>query len=63
MRVLGGVLACLSAVAALPNPQQQIVLDPAAAAFFQQPDSSDPVDWPYRPLPWGEVNFIATTDT
>ncbi|TKA54035.1 hypothetical protein B0A53_03317 [Rhodotorula sp. CCFEE 5036] len=63
MRVLGGVVACLSAVAALPNPQQQIVLDPAAAAFFQQPDSSDPVDWPYRALPWGEVNFIATTDT
>lgn len=56
-------MACLSAVAALPNPQQQIVLDPAAAAFFQQPDSSDPVDWPYRALPWGEVNFIATTDT
>ena len=61
MRVLGGVLPFLTAVAALPNPQQ-IVLDPAAAAY-QQPDSSDPVDWPYRPLPWGEVNFITTTDT
>ncbi|POY76504.1 calcineurin family phosphoesterase [Rhodotorula taiwanensis] len=29
----------------------------------QQPDSSDPADWPYRDLPWGQVNFIATTDT
>lgn len=58
MRVLGGVLPFLTAVAALPNPQ--IVINPAA---FQQPDSSDPVDWPYRPLPWGEVNFITTTDT
>lgn len=60
MRPLGA-LALLSAAAALP---QQIVLDPSESATrpYQQPDSSDPVDWPYRPLPWGEVNFIATTD-
>ncbi|KWU42710.1 hypothetical protein RHOSPDRAFT_20722, partial [Rhodotorula sp. JG-1b] len=37
--------------------------DDGAAAGREQPDSSDPVDWPYRPLPWGEVNFITTTDT
>ncbi|GAA5934821.1 Smn1p [Sporobolomyces koalae] len=29
----------------------------------QQPDSSSPVDWPYRELPWGEVNVLSTTDT
>lgn len=29
----------------------------------QQPDSSPPTDWPYRELPWGEVNVISTTDT
>ncbi|GAA6025510.1 hypothetical protein JCM8202_001976 [Rhodotorula sphaerocarpa] len=35
----------------------------AAPAIYQQPDSKDPRDWPDRPLPWGEVNFVATTDT
>lgn len=62
MRSLGALALLTAAVAALPNPHaahEQIVLNPA----YQQPDSSDPVDWPYRPLPWGEVNFIATTDT
>ncbi|GAA5953147.1 hypothetical protein JCM3765_007425 [Sporobolomyces pararoseus] len=29
----------------------------------QQPDSSPPTDWPYRELPWGEVNVLSTTDT
>lgn len=29
----------------------------------QQPDSTSPTDWPYRELPWGEVNVISTTDT
>ncbi|GAA6063865.1 hypothetical protein JCM10212_003556 [Sporobolomyces blumeae] len=29
----------------------------------QQPDASPPVDQPYRPLPWGDVNIISTTDT
>ncbi|GAA5820908.1 hypothetical protein JCM3770_004862 [Rhodotorula araucariae] len=29
----------------------------------QQPGSTSPVDRPYRPLPWGEVNVLATTDT
>ncbi|GAA5891579.1 hypothetical protein JCM6882_004515 [Rhodosporidiobolus microsporus] len=30
---------------------------------LQQPDASPPTDWPYRPLPWGEINVLATTDT
>ncbi|GAA5901874.1 hypothetical protein JCM5296_002096 [Sporobolomyces johnsonii] len=30
---------------------------------LQQPGSTVPVDWPYRPLPWGDVNIISTTDT
>ncbi|GAA5864272.1 hypothetical protein JCM8547_001314 [Rhodosporidiobolus lusitaniae] len=29
----------------------------------QQPGSSDPQDWPYRELPWGDVNVVSTTDT
>ncbi|KAK4049583.1 hypothetical protein OIV83_004081 [Microbotryomycetes sp. JL201] len=32
---------------------------------FSQPDASPPTssDWPYRPLPWGDINILATTDT
>ncbi|BGP50766.1 hypothetical protein JCM10450v2_006692 [Rhodotorula kratochvilovae] len=33
------------------------------ADVAQQPGSTPPVDRPYRPLPWGEVNVLATTDT
>ncbi|CDR45765.1 hypothetical protein NBRC10512_002785 [Rhodotorula toruloides] len=31
----------------------------------QQPDAYPPTgsDWPYRPLPWGDVNILSTTDT
>ncbi|GAA5873619.1 hypothetical protein JCM3774_004993 [Rhodotorula dairenensis] len=51
-------------ITALPDhqPRAQIAFT-AAAPAVQQPDSTDPTDWPYRPLPWGQVNFIATTDT
>ncbi|XRM44285.1 hypothetical protein ABZX51_007432 [Aspergillus tubingensis] len=28
-----------------------------------QPDSHNTTHWPTRPLPWGEINFIHTTDT
>ncbi|GAA6007091.1 hypothetical protein JCM10207_001503 [Rhodosporidiobolus poonsookiae] len=31
--------------------------------LLQQPDSSPPTDWPYRALPWGDVNVLSTTDT
>ena len=30
---------------------------------LQQPDGHDATNWPWRPLPWGEINFIHTTDT
>ncbi|RAL02629.1 Ser/Thr protein phosphatase family protein [Aspergillus ibericus CBS 121593] len=29
----------------------------------QQPDANNATNWPWRPLPWGEVNFLHTTDT
>ncbi|GAA5984914.1 hypothetical protein JCM10908_002448 [Rhodotorula pacifica] len=60
--VLLATLSCRQ-VAALPQRPQQIPFTGARAGTAQQPDSSDPLDWPYRPLPWGEVNILATTDT
>ncbi|GAA5903379.1 Smn1p [Sporobolomyces salmoneus] len=36
---------------------------PSSIEIDQQPDSTSPTDWPYRELPWGEVNVLSTTDT
>ncbi|OOF90564.1 hypothetical protein ASPCADRAFT_519130 [Aspergillus carbonarius ITEM 5010] len=33
------------------------------APWKVQPDGHDATNWPWRPLPWGEINFIHTTDT
>ncbi|PYI10669.1 hypothetical protein BO78DRAFT_383078 [Aspergillus sclerotiicarbonarius CBS 121057] len=30
---------------------------------LQQPDANNATNWPWRPLPWGEINFLHTTDT
>ncbi|PWY80855.1 hypothetical protein BO94DRAFT_602254 [Aspergillus sclerotioniger CBS 115572] len=30
---------------------------------LQQPDGHNATNWPWRPLPWGEINFIHTTDS
>ncbi|GAA5825830.1 hypothetical protein JCM11251_000017 [Rhodosporidiobolus azoricus] len=43
--------------------QIPLARNPSSPSTFQQPDSSPPTDWPYRPLPWGEVNVLSTTDT
>ncbi|BGP19123.1 hypothetical protein JCM10213_005636 [Rhodosporidiobolus nylandii] len=52
-------LASTASAAALQLPfSRPPSLDP-----LQQPDSSSPVDWPYRSLPWGDVNILSTTDT
>ncbi|KAH8926096.1 hypothetical protein BT69DRAFT_1239417 [Atractiella rhizophila] len=35
----------------------------ATYASSKQPTATDPSAWPYRPLEWGELNIIHTTDT
>jgi hypothetical protein len=39
------------------------VNDQPSTSILQQPESTYPIDYPYRELPWGEVNVIHTTDT
>jgi 2',3'-cyclic-nucleotide 2'-phosphodiesterase (5'-nucleotidase family) len=38
-----------------------VVLLPAVLAA--QPSAPEPVEAPLRKLPWGQLNFLATTDT
>jgi len=61
---LAATLATSSPLLALAAAVQ-LPFDSSAplAATLQQPDSTPPVDYPYRQLPWGEVNVLATTDT
>ena len=33
------------------------------AAFAAQPSAAPPVSAPLRDLPWGQLNFLHTTDT
>jgi 2',3'-cyclic-nucleotide 2'-phosphodiesterase (5'-nucleotidase family) len=35
----------------------------ASAALAAQPSAPEPVAAPMRDLPWGQLNFLATTDT
>ncbi|GAA5843361.1 hypothetical protein JCM9279_002078 [Rhodotorula babjevae] len=51
-------LLALAAAVQLPFPSSADTSRP-----LQQPDSIPPVDYPYRQLPWGDVNVLATTDT
>jgi hypothetical protein len=62
MRSLLYLLSCTCTVSAavLQHPFLSTSLPVHAN---QQPDSSSPVDYPYRELPWGEVNILHTTDT
>ncbi|KAM0786669.1 hypothetical protein ACM66B_002117 [Microbotryomycetes sp. NB124-2] len=52
------LLGCICAHLDGSHESQQIRL-------LSQPDASPPTtaDWPYRPLPWGDINILATTDT
>lgn len=43
--------------------QAAAIQHPFTASPLQQPKSTSPTDWPYRPLPWGELNVLHTTDT
>ncbi|GAA5938144.1 hypothetical protein JCM3775_005356 [Rhodotorula graminis] len=54
-------LVALAAALQLPFAPPSSLADSSRA--LQQPDSTPPVDYPYRQLPWGEVNVLATTDT
>ncbi|GAA5903580.1 hypothetical protein JCM8208_003630 [Rhodotorula glutinis] len=54
-------LLALAAAVQLPFHPPSTLADSSRA--LQQPDSTPPVDYPYRQLPWGEVNVLATTDT
>lgn len=36
---------------------------PLEYSTLQQPESTPPTQLPYRPLPWGELNVLHTTDT
>jgi len=53
--------ALSSSALQLPFKAPTLLEDPVK--LTQQPDSTSPTDWPYRELPWGEVNVISTTDT
>jgi 2',3'-cyclic-nucleotide 2'-phosphodiesterase (5'-nucleotidase family) len=35
----------------------------ASLALTEQPEAPKPVAAPMRPLPWGQLNFLQTTDT
>ena len=35
----------------------------ASLALAEQPEAPKPVAAPMRPLPWGQLNFMQTTDT
>ncbi|BGP26851.1 5'-Nucleotidase/apyrase family protein [Rhodotorula toruloides] len=59
-------LALALACSAIQPPQLTFARDdPLGARTAQQPDAHPPTHahWPYRPLPWGELNILATTDT
>jgi len=53
--------AALASAVALT--QAAAIQHPFKAAQFQQPDSTPPTEYPHRPLPWGEINVLHTTDT
>lgn len=52
--------AALASCASLSQAATQHALD---YSTLQQPESTPPTDFPYRPLPWGELNVLHTTDT
>ncbi|GAA6039301.1 hypothetical protein JCM8097_003252 [Rhodosporidiobolus ruineniae] len=56
------LLLCASTVSAA-SLQLLFLRSQPALAPLQQPDSAPPDAQPYRPLPWGEVNILSTTDT
>lgn len=58
-------LACTLALALAHALAHAHPLDPPQLTFAQQPDAAPPAhaDWPYRPLPWGDLNVLATTDS
>lgn len=60
---LAATLATSSPLLALAAVQLPFDSSASLADTLQQPDSTPPVDYPYRQLPWGEVNVLATTDT
>ncbi|GJN93528.1 hypothetical protein Rhopal_006585-T1 [Rhodotorula paludigena] len=73
-QTLAGALCSLPAFAGLAAAAVQLPFalpttaggrggDRHSSAPLQQPGSTTPSDWPYRPLPWGDVNVLATTDT
>lgn len=35
----------------------------ASLAIAEQPSAPKPIAAPIRPLPWGQLNFLQTTDT
>ncbi|GAA5876516.1 hypothetical protein JCM16303_003565 [Sporobolomyces ruberrimus] len=57
------LLAYTAAATALQIPFKPASRPDPSIEPNQQPDSAPPTDWPYRELPWGEVNVISTTDT
>ncbi|KAI5475343.1 5'-Nucleotidase/apyrase family protein [Pseudohyphozyma bogoriensis] len=56
------VTTATAAVVQLPFSAPAPARD-ATLKVLQQPGSSSPSDWPYRPVEWGEVNILHTTDT
>ncbi|OJJ70260.1 hypothetical protein ASPBRDRAFT_156939 [Aspergillus brasiliensis CBS 101740] len=55
--------ALLALPAALAQDHGSDRLKSPKIAPRMQPDSHNTTHWPTRPLPWGEINFIHTTDT
>ncbi|GKZ28918.1 hypothetical protein AbraIFM66950_001876 [Aspergillus brasiliensis] len=55
--------ALLALPAALAQDRDSDRLKSPKIAPRMQPDSHNTTHWPTRPLPWGEINFIHTTDT
>ncbi|GAA5973141.1 hypothetical protein JCM11641_006289 [Rhodosporidiobolus odoratus] len=47
----------------LAAPNQHPFLSQLGPSTQQQPGSSSPITYPYRPLPWGDINILSTTDT
>jgi 2',3'-cyclic-nucleotide 2'-phosphodiesterase (5'-nucleotidase family) len=55
--------AALAGPIAFAQSEESARAQASKIAPRMQPDSHNTTHWPTRPLPWGEINFIHTTDT
>ncbi|PYH92046.1 Ser/Thr protein phosphatase family protein [Aspergillus ellipticus CBS 707.79] len=60
---LESLLWLAALAAALPQDGQSDQQTSLVVAPQLQPDSHNTTYWPWRPLPWGEINFLHTTDS